>query len=132
MTTSLSSQEVIVYLSLFVHNDKEGGDLDGLVNPAELKKIIEALSLNDGQKEILTGKFEADPTVNFAEFLYGYLDVKSLGRGLDMEQITDLSNIKKNKTNDDCIQPDKVTEFIEGLSIIDGQHEKWEFESFRK
>ncbi|XP_050424203.1 uncharacterized protein LOC126835571 [Adelges cooleyi] len=58
MTTSLSSQEVIVYLSLFVHNDKEEGDLDGLVNPAELKKIIEALSLNDSQKEILTGKFE--------------------------------------------------------------------------
>ncbi|XP_050423710.1 uncharacterized protein LOC126835273 [Adelges cooleyi] len=49
-----------------------------------------------------------------------------------MGQITDLSNIKKNKTNDDCIQPDKITEFIEGLSIIDGQHEKWEFESFQK
>ncbi|XP_050434857.1 uncharacterized protein LOC126842046 [Adelges cooleyi] len=129
---NLSSQEVIVYLSLFIHYDKEGGDLDGLVDSDELKKIIEALSLNDGEKEILTGKFQDDPTVNFAEFLYGYLDVKQIGRGLDMEQITNLSNIKKFKTNDDCIQPDKITEFIQGLSIIDGQHEKWEFERFQK
>ncbi|XP_050429652.1 uncharacterized protein LOC126838912 isoform X2 [Adelges cooleyi] len=137
VTRSLSSQEVIVYLSLFTYQDKQGSIEDGLLNPDEVKSVIQALGLNQAGKRSLEWFFQGDETVNFAEFLFGFLTVKERGiegldRGLDMNQIIYLSNnILQNKRND-IIQSLKIITFIHGLRIIIGKHDEWEFERFQK
>ncbi|XP_050423698.1 uncharacterized protein LOC126835265 [Adelges cooleyi] len=72
----LSTYEVTIFLSLFRHHDKIGDDNDGLVNSKEVQNIIKDLSLNENEKNRLAGKFKGDVTINFAEFILGYLDVK--------------------------------------------------------
>ncbi|XP_050427981.1 uncharacterized protein LOC126837979 [Adelges cooleyi] len=135
--TNLSSQEVVVYLSLFTYNDKHGSIEDGLLNPDEVKSIVEALRLSQGEKDSLAGFFKDDETVNFAEFLFGFLKVKQTGikelnRGLDINQITFLKmNTLQNKIGD-FIQPPKIISFIHWLRILIGPHDAWNFEPFQK
>ncbi|XP_050429650.1 uncharacterized protein LOC126838911 [Adelges cooleyi] len=135
--TSLSSQEVIVYLSLFTYHDKQGPVVDGLVNHKELENIFNGLRLNRGEIGNLAVFLKDDETVNFAEFLLAFLGIKfrgigELNRGLDMSQITFLSiNILQNKNND-YIESEKIKEFINWLPIISGVHDALEFERFQK
>ncbi|XP_050443975.1 uncharacterized protein LOC126847636 isoform X2 [Adelges cooleyi] len=131
MIQSLSTHEVTIYLSLFRNHEEKKGDADGLVNSEKFQNIIQALSLNDEEKKSLADYFEGYSAINFAEFLYGFLKVKPLGRGLNVKQIVDLNNIKDHKINADYIQPDKLTEFIKGLSIVKDQDEEWVFERFQ-
>ncbi|XP_050429647.1 uncharacterized protein LOC126838909 isoform X1 [Adelges cooleyi] len=134
---SLSSQEVIVYLSLFTYHENQGPVVDGLINLEEFKNIIEGLRLNREEKEDFAEFLQDDETVNFAEFLFGILAIKykgidELNRGLDMSQITFLSiNILQNKNND-YIESEKIKEFINWLPIISGVHDALEFERFQK
>ncbi|XP_050427714.1 uncharacterized protein LOC126837804 [Adelges cooleyi] len=124
MIQSLSTHEVTIYLSLFRNHEEKKGDDDGLVNSEKFQNIIQALSLNDEEKKSLADYFEGYNAINFAEILYGFLKVKPLSRGLNVKQIVDLNNIKDHKINGDYIQPDKLTEFMKGLCIVDGQHEE--------
>ncbi|XP_050427980.1 uncharacterized protein LOC126837978 [Adelges cooleyi] len=137
VTRSLSSQEVIVFLSLFTYNDKHGSIEDGLLNPDEVKSVIQALKLNQAGKRSLEWFFQGDETVNFAEFLFGFLTVKERGidgldRGLDMNQITFLSNNILQNKNYDFIPSANIITFIDWLRIVVGQHDEWKFERFQK
>ncbi|XP_050423794.1 uncharacterized protein LOC126835336 [Adelges cooleyi] len=124
----LSSQEVTIYLNLFEYHDQKGGEFDGLINSKELNKIVEALNLNESEKQMLTGRFEGDLTINFAEFIQAFFEIKPQGNGLEEKQIDELILIKDDKEDGAYIKTTKITQFFIGLSIVNGLDEKLVFD----
>ncbi|XP_050423632.1 uncharacterized protein LOC126835231 [Adelges cooleyi] len=123
-----ATHEVTIYLNLFRYHDKHGGDEDGLLDFEELKNVVKALSLNEDEKERLANPFEGDLTINFAEFLSVFVDIKPVGNGLEESQIDELILIKDDKVDGDFISATKITEFILGLSIINDHDENLVFD----
>ncbi|XP_050424718.1 uncharacterized protein LOC126835897 isoform X3 [Adelges cooleyi] len=126
-----ATHEVTIYLNLFRYHDENGGVEDGLLDFKELKNVIQALSLNEDEKESLAKTFKGDLTINFAEFLLAFVDIKPEGNGLTEKHIKELVLIKDTNVVVPYINNTYVTEFIKKLSIVDVQDMNWTFERFQ-
>ncbi|XP_050435464.1 uncharacterized protein LOC126842492 [Adelges cooleyi] len=137
---SLSSYEVKIFVGLFNKYD-QWFDHSGLLDYDEVKKVVNALNLEDDVEKNLVDKIKyifnalirdsvdsilliSSETINAPKFLEAFLEVKPKGKGLDKKRILELINLYKgHKIAGDYIDPVEIAKFFKNLSIVKQEHE---------
>ncbi|XP_050427410.1 uncharacterized protein LOC126837522 isoform X9 [Adelges cooleyi] len=137
---SLSSYEVKIFVGLFNKYD-QWFDHSGLLDHDEVKKVVNALNLEDDVEKNLVDKIKyifnalirdsvdsilliSSETINAPKFLEAFLEVKPKGKGLDKKRILELINLYKgHKIAGDYIDPVEIAKFFKNLSIVKQEHE---------
>ncbi|XP_050427426.1 uncharacterized protein LOC126837524 isoform X5 [Adelges cooleyi] len=137
---SLSSYEVKIFVGLFNKYD-QWFDHSGLLDHDEVKKVVNALNLEDDVEKNLVDEIKyifnasirdsvdsilliSSETINAPKFLEAFLEVKPKGKGLDKKLILELINLYKgHKIAGDYIDPVEIAKFFKNLSIVKQEHE---------
>ncbi|XP_050427125.1 uncharacterized protein LOC126837313 [Adelges cooleyi] len=114
---NVSSYEVKIIVTVFREFDKKGKH-DGLIDHDELEDLITALSLGEKFKNDLAHEFSTDyKTINAAELVRAYFNVKPKDGVLDKTQVDELVKLKDNQIGNH-INPEAITAFFLKLSIL--------------